>query len=210
MRIRGEAQPGFVVLHVPPPHRGPAQEEALVIGQPARHRIGFACRRGLHGVIGCRKASQISDILVQRQLAIHVFAKRLVTAKLLDELARALRKCLGIGWRPPVFELAGSVKARPLIIVAVRHLVTDHGADASVIGRVIGIGIEKRRLKDGCRKHNVVAGCTVVGIDNLRPRVPFIPFDRLADLAQCPLVVEFLQRLQIVVVAVATGAQPVP
>ena len=87
---------------------------------------------------------------------------------------------------------------------------TDHGADASVIGRIIGFGIEEWRLQDGCRKHNVVAGCTVVGIDHLRRRIPLGLIDWLADLAQCPLVVEFLQRLQIVVVAVATGAQPVP
>ena len=52
--------------------------------------------------------------------------------------------CLRSLPRPPVAEVALRVEAAALIVEAVQHLVTDHGADAAVVQRIVGFGIEDR------------------------------------------------------------------
>ena len=61
---------------------------------------------------------------------------------------------LAVGRRPPVGEVAGSVPFRALVVEAVARLVADHGADAAIVGGVVGRGLKK----GGCR---IAAGKTI-------------------------------------------------
>ena len=78
MRIRGEAQPGFVVLHVPPPHRGPAQEEALCTGETVNHRRLFTLEGNEVGLPGNSQTTKVTDVFTNGELAVHKVARHLL------------------------------------------------------------------------------------------------------------------------------------
>ena len=86
--------------------------------------------------------------------------------------------------RPPVAQRAGGVEAAALVVEAVAHLVADHGADAAVVHRIVGVEVEERRLQDGGGEDDLVADGVVVGVDGLRRHAPLLGVDRLAGLAE--------------------------
>ena len=49
---------------------------------------------------------------------------------------------------PPVGHVAARIEAPAAVVEAVRDLVADHRADGAVIGRVVGLRVEERRLQD--------------------------------------------------------------
>ena len=62
----------------------------------------------------------------------------------------------------------------------------NHHSDGSVIHSVIHLEVEKGRLKNAGREHNLVEGRTEVRVDRLRSHVPFGAIDRLSDARQFP------------------------
>ena len=60
---------------------------------------------------------------------------------------------------------------------------TDYATDATVVDSVVSIGIEERRLQDGCREADLVGGGVIVSIDSLRSHLPFCLVHRLVHLA---------------------------
>ena len=85
---------------------------------------------------------------------------------------------------PPVDHRPGAVVLRALVVEAVADLVADDGADRAVVDRVVGVGMEERRLEDGGREHDLVHRGVVVRVDRLRGHVPLVAVDGGADLGQ--------------------------
>ena len=81
---------------------------------------------------------------------------------LLDEHLRALLELLASASRPPVAQVAVAVELAALVVEAVADLVADHGADRAVVHRVVGVGVEERRLEDRGGEDDLVhaPGCS--------------------------------------------------
>ena len=57
---------------------------------------------------------------------------------------------------PPVHQVAVTVVFGALVVEAVADLVADHRTDAAVVGRVVGLGVEERRLQNRCGEDDLV------------------------------------------------------
>ena len=53
---------------------------------------------------------------------------------------------------PPVDQVAVAVVLGTLVVKAVPDLMTDHRADTAVVRRIVGLGVEERRLQNRCGK----------------------------------------------------------
>ena len=85
---------------------------------------------------------------------------------------------------PPVAQPALAVAGGALVVEAVADLVADHRADRAVVDGVVGVGVEERRLQDGCGEDDLVAQRVVVGVDRLRRHQPLVLAHRAAELAE--------------------------
>ena len=117
-----------------------------------------------------------------------VQAARREALVLLDQRGGALAELGAVVVGPPVDQVAVAVVLGALVVEAVADLVADHRADAAVVGRVVGLGVEERRLQDRGREHDLVHPGVVVGVDGLRRHEPLVAVDRAAELGQVAVV----------------------
>ena len=101
---------------------------------------------------------------------------------LLDEGVRALFEGGAVLIRPPVRQVSLPVVARALVVEAVPDLVADDRADRAEVHRVVGLGVEERRLKDRGGENDLVLGGVVVGVDRLGGHVPLVAVHRATQL----------------------------
>ena len=106
---------------------------------------------------------------------------------LLNEGVRALFEGGAVLIRPPVRQVARPVVARALVVEAVPDLVADDRANSAEVHRVVGFGVEERRLKDRGWEDDLVLRGVVVGVDGLGGHVPLVAVHRAAKL--CPFAV---------------------
>ena len=59
----------------------------------------------------------------------------------------------------------------------------DYATNATIVDSLIDVGVEERRLQDGCREADFVGGRVVISVDSLRSHVPFGLVYRLVHLA---------------------------
>ena len=71
-----------------------------------------------------------------------------------------------------------------VVVETVTDFVSDDRADTSVIGRVIRLDIEKRRLQDGGREDNLIPLRVVISVDSLRGQEPFRLVNRSIQLVE--------------------------
>src|SRR5208283_472555 len=120
----------------------PAEEESLV-GRHAVNRgdvppFDRLLKRGVRD----RDPAKIRDAFSLDELAVLVQAGlHDVAVELLDDAGGALLEILAVLRRPPISQIALSVELAASVVEAVRHLVADHGADAAIVERLIGIGV---------------------------------------------------------------------
>jgi hypothetical protein len=76
------------------------------------------------------------------------------------------------------------VELAALVVEAVTDLVTDHGADAAVVDRIVRGRIEERRLQDRSREHDLVGKRVVVRVHRLRRHDPLGLVDGPVDLGE--------------------------
>ena len=67
-----------------------------------------------------------------------------------------------------LMQVSRAVVFAALVVEAVADFVADHGADAAIVHRIVGIRIEERRLQDRGRKENRVRRISVVGVHGRR------------------------------------------
>ena len=79
-----------------------------------------------------------------------------VDVVLLDQSLCAKTEFGAVVIGPPVDQLAVAVVLGALVVEAVADLVADHRPDAAVVGRVVGLGVEERRLQDRGREDDLV------------------------------------------------------
>ena len=105
----------------------------------------------------------------------------------IEEANHAFGTCLKIGLilrRPPVAKIPFFVKLAALVVEAMRHFVADYDTDSTIVGGIVGSGIEERRLQDAGGEANFVGCGVVVGVNGLRSHVPFVAIDGLVDAAR--------------------------
>ncbi len=87
-----------------------------------------------------------------------------------------------------------------------RDLVSDHGADPAEVDRIIGLRVEKRRLQNRRRKHDLVQ-TTGERVDQVRRRKPARPIDRPAQIREPLLEFPHIRAQPITRVVVARNGQ---
>src|SRR5438552_18632977 len=93
------------------------------------------------------------------------------------EVSRVLR-C------PPVGELAFGIEFRAGIVEAMADLVPDGGADRTIVGSRIGLGIEEGRLQNGSGEIEAVLEWEIQRVDRLGSYPPFVAVYRLTQLGE--------------------------
>src|SRR6266487_2315213 len=193
MPVDGEQPDDFRVPSLVLPGTSPRQEEALRARQTVDYRCLFAVQRHQIGLPCDAQASEIPDILPDRQRSVHMLVRSLLRRQavvLLDQRPGPGFERLPVLCAPPVGEPAVTVRLGTLVVEAVADLVTDDRADRSVIGRIVAARIEERILQDRSREHNLVHARVVVGVDHLGSHEPLVMVDRLADLVHLAVELE--------------------
>src|ERR1700734_1165195 len=91
-------------------------------------------------------------------------------------------------WR--IQQIAAAVVLTALIVETMADLVADDGADAAIVGRIVRLGVEERRLQNRSREHDLIQLGIVIGIDSLSVHAPFGAIDWLAEFVEIALVLE--------------------
>ena len=172
---------------------GVSDEEALVAGEAVDHGRFLPAERHAVGGIGDFEAGEVADILAQRAKAVHARAEPGAVAVILFDQPVGFRaEALVSRLRPPVAGASGGVRLAALVVKAVAHLVADDGADAAVIFRRVGVGIEIGGLQDASGQDETVGEGVVEGIDDMGGRHPALAVDRTAQVRLLLLPVEFV------------------
>ena len=79
---------------------------------------------------------------------------------------------------------------------------TNHHTDSTVVGGIVGIELEERRLQDCCGEANLVGGGVVVGIHGLRSHAPLVLVDGLVDFAEHVVHVELVATHHVGIITV--------
>src|SRR6185437_4924800 len=123
-------------------------EEAL-LRSVAVDRFAFsgAVERAFHRVVGSEEAAVISDVLTERELAIHVRRIDLdVAVELIDYTLCLFVEPRRIARDPPVAQVAVGVVVAALVVEAVRELVTSPAsAERAVVGSHVATRVESLR-----------------------------------------------------------------
>ena len=160
------------------------QEEALVCRKTV-HDIQFLTLRGI--LIGCKshlQTTMIREILTQCQTTVGLQVRKHVDGR--EEICifiRTLCKILSVGLSPPVLHvsiLSILIEAATLIIKSVRHLMTYHDADGTIVKGIVGLWIEEGALQNTCGETDLIGGRIIIGIHCLRCHVPIITIHRFA------------------------------
>jgi hypothetical protein len=72
----------------------------------------------------------------------------------------------------------------------VADLVSDRGADLAIVHRIVGVGIEIRRLQNAGRKDDLVEIEIVIGVVGRWRHAPFGAIDGTIDAAKLPIPLE--------------------
>ena len=135
-------------------------------GQAVDHRGGFAIERPVVCVQGDAQTAEVGDILAQCEFAVDVpGTDGDAGVELTDQLGGTDIEPGPVLGGPPVGQIACGVVFASLVIKPVRHLVADDGSDRAVVQRIVGQGIEERRLENTGWKSDVVGRRVVTGVD---------------------------------------------
>lgn len=162
------------------PALGPGDEETLlgrVTVDEGRARTGG--EGALQGLEGDRDAAEVGDVFTLGEGAVdEETGQALVGVELVDEDLGADGEFGGVGFGPPIAEVAGGVVAAALVVEAVDDLVADDGADHAVVDGVVGVEVEEGWLEDAGGENDLVGGGLEVGVDGGRGHGPlgFIHF----------------------------------
>src|SRR6202035_5913855 len=105
MRVDGEQPDGFLVPGLLLPGPGPRQEEALAARQTVDYRCLLAVQRHLIGLPRDAQASEVPDVLPDRQRSVHMLVRSLLRRQavvLLDQRPGPRLECLPVRCAPPV------------------------------------------------------------------------------------------------------------
>src|SRR5215472_19169171 len=132
MRVDGEPPDDFLVPGLVLPGTSPRDEEALRAGQTIDHRCLFAVQRHQVGLPRDAEASEVADVLPDRQRSVHMLARSLQRRHgvvLLDQRPGPGFERRPVRCAPPVGEPAVTVILRTLVVEAMTDLMTDDRAD---------------------------------------------------------------------------------
>ena len=173
---------GLVALQTAP-HLGVGQEEAL-LRRVAVHVLARLASGGLlEGRVRHRQSAEVRDVLAQREATVEM--QRIehgVAAELIRDPPRALLVVCRVTGGPPVAQVALGIELAAAIVEAVRHLVPDHGADATVVHGIVPRRVIEGRLQDARREVDAVERGVVEGVHGRRRHEPLAAIHGLAEL----------------------------
>ena len=144
----------------------------------------------------------VADVLAEGDISVgHQAGKDLHLVELVCQDSCLLTELGIILVGPPVDHVSVLVEHTALVVESMAHLMSYHDTDRTVVDCIVSIGIEERRLKDGCGEADLVGGGIVIGIDSLRSHSPLCLVSRLADLVHVVLYIELAGSLEVLVVA---------
>ena len=178
MRIDDKATYKFIVSILATPDLPPAQEKSLTGGLPINDGAFRISQRKFVSLVSDRHAAEVRDILSECQLAVQLAArKRFIRFILSDQSPRQFIERFAIFLGPPVREISIAIILAAFIVKTMADLMTDHSPDATVVGRIIGLGIKEWRLQNRGRKHDLIHTGVVVRIHSLRSHAPLFTVD---------------------------------
>ena len=202
----GELEDGFGT-DVGGPYGSIGEEEAL-FGREAVHLVlvDLAFLDGvLHSEVADVEAAVVGDVLAEGECAVGVgfgIVEDLDGVECVDEYLSVLLEVGGILLGPPVVEVAVLVVVAALVVETVGEFVSDDHSDGAVVGGIVSVELEERRLEDSCGEADFVGGGVVVGVDGLRRHLPFVAIDGLVDFAHIVGHIELVAADDVGVVAV--------
>src|SRR6266542_2345621 len=107
-----------------------------------------------------------------------------VFVELLHDAISSRIELLEIILRPPHYQVSVRVELRARVVEAMRHFVTNDGADTAIVERVVRLRIVEGRLQNSRGKNDLVHRRIVISIHCRRRHSPLSLIDRLANLAQ--------------------------
>ena len=168
------------------PDLRPTKEEAL-LGRKAVdvRRTRLSLKRFHESVIRYIEPAEVGNGFARYELALKMQARlRFKTTELVDDAIGARIEVFLIALGPPVLQVPLRIKFATLIVVAMRDLMANDCTDGAVVDRVIGVGVEKRRLQNSCGEGDVVVERVVTGVDSWRRHAPLGSINRFVDLVE--------------------------
>ena len=185
MRVGFGAAQDFSLADVGGPYGSVSQEETLFGCETVHFAFDLAVFLGLlESGVGDIQTAVVSDVLTEGEFTVGIDTGRNFNAvEMINDELGFLLEGGGILFGPPVGEVAVFVVVTALVVEAVGHLVADNHADGTVVGGIIRVHVEERRLQDAGREAYLVGGGVIIGVHRLRGHLPFGRIDFLADFA---------------------------
>ncbi len=172
---------GAVVLAGPLGHADPV---ALVGGEAVAGGEGLAGCLFLPGDVGEEGAADVGYVFSAGEFGVDVdVVDDDVGRVLVADAVDAVFEVFGVGWGPPVLEVAGGVELAAFVVEGVGELVADGGAGVAVVGGVVELDVVEGRLEDAGGEVDVVHLWVEVGVDGGRRHAPLVAVDGLAEFA---------------------------
>src|SRR6185369_722561 len=189
MRIYVHQHPRVLRLPLLAPNPCKAQEITL-FGRVSINFIGLLTGL-LDLVLECHQrnsgAAIVGCVLPERQLSIQLqVIDGYEIAVLVRNTAGTLFKFLSVLLGPPIAQIALCIELAPLIVKAMRQLMSNHGSDRTEIHVFIHALVEEGWLQNAGWKDNLVHRSAVIGIHRGGCHLPFFFVDGLADLCNLP------------------------
>ena len=145
----------------------------------------------------------VGDVLAERERTVGMYAGcHLDLIESLFHHFRAGIESRFVFGRPPVNHVAVLVELATLVIEAVRHLMSDHDTNRTVVERIVGTHVEERILQNTGGETDLVARGVIVRVHRLRRHVPFLLIYRLAEVTQTVVLFELSRPLQVGIIRI--------
>ena len=166
------------------PHQRISEEETLFGSETIVHSRRILRLCFLERLISYFDAAMVCNVFTTSEGAIHMHARQnFYSIKGANHALCALLKVLFVLFSPPVAQITFLVKLCALVVKTVRHFVTNHHTDSSIIDSIIAISSEERRLENASRETNLVGCGIIISVDSLRCHSPFIAIHGFIHLA---------------------------
>mmetsp|Transcript_31134 Transcript_31134/g.99919 ORF Transcript_31134/g.99919 Transcript_31134/m.99919 type:complete len:334 (+) Transcript_31134:1558-2559(+) len=172
MRVRQELQLFSLLASLGAPILTLSHEEQLPV-RPARSRLALLLPQlPLHRSVGDLDAPDVSDVLAECQLPVHVLPVQLHTVVQLDHTACPLLERVFVRVGPPLLHPPLRVELPPLVVEPVGHLMPQDRPDRPEVARSSVGGGEERLLQDARRHEDSVLVVAVKRVHHGRRRRP--------------------------------------
>ena len=148
----------------------------------------------LYALKAMAKTGVVRDVFAKRQFTVHVIPRYWLVRIILghQRLCPGSKPLVVFPGEPTrrVEQLAVAIVPATLVVETVTDLVTDDCTDSTIVDGIICIHVEKRRMQDCCREHDLIQFGIVISVGRLRRHTPLFAVDGFAELGDISVVLE--------------------